>query len=316
MASIINGSILKFEASVAIPSAGSSFATLKFSDTLSEGLEYINGNTSYPTSMSYKTASATTPTTLTLNTDFNVNYDATTRALTITTTNTNIVAPTEDTTVSIDFFVKVTNIDTAINNGNLINNSSFTMLNNDDTILGVPENANLSIPMSPYALYVMGLSYNTTKASGQSLPNAVYFFNAMTGQNNADLTYNIQISPNDNFTFDLGTEPNYDKVKVTIGSVSGPDVTRTVTVDGNNNIIIAFTHTSEMSNEVIHISIPTTSNTNIESAAVTSPQFIFGDANITDATNTILATAPNYSVQVNFNDTAKTLSSGSKSLLS
>ena len=140
MPGIINGSILKFQSQVKVPSAGSAFATLRFTDTISKGLAY----TQLPaTVVEYKDADAAQDAPYTPINDADISYVD--PLLTIDITNGAITNPAKDVLVRVTFYVTVTDVTQAINvGGNITNTATFTMLNASGDPIGTAATATVN----------------------------------------------------------------------------------------------------------------------------------------------------------------------------
>ena len=303
MLGIINGSILKFQSQVKVPSAGSAFATLRFTDTISKGLAY----TQLPaTVVEYKDADAAPYTPIK---DADISYVD--PLLTIDITNGAITNPAKDVLVRVTFYVTVTDVTQAINvGGNITNTATFTMLNASGDPIGTAATATVNQPMNVYDLSVVGIPVTIQKAADQTF-NAVYTFATMNGEGQQNLKYKLVIYPNVNCTFNPGIDPDYAAVTTTLNSLDGTVVDRTVTVTPDA-ITIEIPHTDAINGDIIYVKIPAKSAATI--VDVEAPQFIFGDADLLNDAK-VVQSANNYNVQVNFTGEIKVLTDVTKELI-
>lgn len=314
MPGIINGSILKFQSQVRVPSAGSSFKTLRFTDTISDGLVYTQTST---TVVEYKYADAAAADPYTPITGSGIAYAHPT--LTIDVANNVITNPTKDVLLRVTFYVQVDDVTKAINaDGNVTNSAKFEMLDGAGLTQGKPATAEVAVPMDQFDLYVMGVPVTIHKTDAQEF-NSVYFFGAMDGEAQENLKYKLYIYPNQYFDFNPGADTDYTGVKVTLNSIDGTAIDkRTVTIAGKGagvpagTIIIEIPHAAEVGSDVIHVTIPTVSNATVVNAE--EPQFIFGEAELIKDTATIVS-ADKYNVQVNFIGPDKVLTDATKELI-
>lgn len=307
MNGIVNGSILKFKSEVIIPATGLAFAKLKFIDNLSDGLEFI------ASSAKVEYVTPPTATTYSTTTNFVPNYDTTLNDLTLTITDTAIVAPTADTKVIVSFSVKVTDVSRAVVANILSNTYQFSMLKTDDTVIGTPVGDTIQVNISQYPLYLMGVPTKVNKEAGKTL-NAIYFFGAASGYENNNLVYNIEVQPSSGFTFPTDTA----LVKVTMDSITGTVVPgSSVTIDPLTGIISAtFPHSDVIREKFIFVTVPVTTNADV--LTLTSPALIHADAKLSGTGGIVLSDSPETTVLITLieNVPPKSLTGNSKSLIS
>lgn len=329
---IINGSILKFQAKVTVPALGNPFTTLKFTDYLSEGLRYIDENA---TEIQPLRTNAIVEYRLATDPDVDDSYTLVNPAaeviypypdtvvgpteLVIRTSDSSVVDPAADIVVRVTFYVVVTDVVAALDppTNTLVNNSTFQMLDSTDQPIGLPEEGNLTLEIIPYSLYVFGISRTMQKVPNIDVPGGlVYFFGATTGEENDNLIYELEILKNENFDFDIGTEEdNYPNLIVTSGR-QGTVLNRTVEVnDATGNVKVSIPHSDTMDNETIYLYMKASTNDNL-TLEDEDPQFILGNARIKDVNGATLAPANQYNAEVNFIGAEKSLTDGSKILVS
>ncbi|MGL4570428.1 MAG: hypothetical protein ACRCVJ_05140 [Clostridium sp.] len=307
MPNIVQGSKLKFEASVNIP-ANATFAKLVISDTLANGLSYTTGTET----LTY-TVGATT-TTLVEGTDYT--DESTGQLVKFVITNAAVVTPTAVTNVKVTIPVVVSNIVALLAaqaaSPDFKNVITFEALDASDAIIDT-DTAETALKFTQFQLHGLGASYTVKKLANQTA-QTVFFFPAASGFADPNLVYTVEVLPMPEFTFSA-------PVKVTLNSVSGPVVTGATAVINptTNKVTVTIPHTDQIKDGVFHVIVPTTTTAAITLPAVPNTLYINGTANLSNTSTTpptLLSVASPFNAQVTLIEETQIFFDATKSLLS